>query len=86
MTTQSPTAFNFVKKPGIVQTRVDVNIRERAPTSAAPLIHTVKGGKKLQYQGWTSKGLSVTVNAHWYEDADGNHFLAGATERPTPRL
>lgn len=83
---QSPATFNFVKKPGIVQTCVDLNIREKAPTSAAPLVRTVKSGRKLPYQGWTSNGLTVNGNAHWYKDADGNYFWAGATAQPIPGL
>lgn len=83
---QSPATFNFVKKPGIVQTRVDLNIREKAPTSAAPLVRTIKGGRKLPYQGWTSNGLTVNGNAHRYKDADGNYFWAGATAQPIPGL
>ena len=83
---QSPATFNFVKKPGIVQTRVDLNIREKAPTSAAPLVRTVKSGRKLPYQGWTSNGLTVNGNAHRYKDADGNYFWAGATAQPIPGL
>jgi hypothetical protein len=78
--------FNFVKKRGIVKTRVDVNVREQAPTTSAPVVRTTKKGKRLQYQGWTSNGMTVNGNAHWYKDSDGNYFLDGATERPIPGL
>jgi N-acetylmuramoyl-L-alanine amidase len=83
---QHPDTFNFVKKPGIVKTCIDVNIRQQAPTTAAPVVRAVKNGKKLSYQGWTSNGLTVNGNAHWYKDSDGNYFWAGATERPIPGL
>jgi N-acetylmuramoyl-L-alanine amidase len=82
----NPATFNFVKKPGIVKTRMDVNIRQKAPTTAVPIVRTVKRGKKLRSQGWTSNGLTVNGNAHWYKDSHGNYFWAGATERPTPGL
>ena len=70
----------------IIKTRIDVNIRELAPTTTAPIVRTAKHGKKLSYQGWTSNGLTVNGNAHWYKDSDGNYFWAGATERPIPGL
>lgn len=83
---QDSSTFNFVKRPGIVKVRVDMNIRRQAPTTAAPVVRTVEGGKKLKYQGWTSNGLTVNGNAHWYKTSDGNYFWAGATERPIPGL
>lgn len=83
---QSSATFNFVKRPGIVKVRVDLNIRRLAPTIAAPVARTITRGKLLKYQGWTSNGLTVNGNAHWYKAADGNYFWAGATERPIPGL
>ncbi|NGZ02205.1 MAG: hypothetical protein CV090_04035 [Nitrospira sp. WS238] len=83
---QDSATFNFVKKPGIVKTRVDMNIRGQAPTTTVPVVRTIRRGKKLQYQGWTSNGLTVNGNAHWYKDSDDNYFWAGATERPIPGL
>ncbi|TKB93265.1 MAG: N-acetylmuramoyl-L-alanine amidase [Nitrospira sp.] len=81
-----PATFNFVKKLGSVKTRVDLNIRKQAPTTTAEVVRTVKSGKRLEYQGWTSNGLTVNGNAHWYKRSDGNYFWAGATERPIPGL
>ena len=83
---QNPASFNFVKQPGIVKTRVDMNIRQQAPTTAAPIARMVPRGRKLRHQGWTSNGLTVNGNAHWYKDSSGNYFWAGATDRPIPGL
>jgi hypothetical protein len=83
---QDSVTFNFVKKPGIVKVRVNMNIRRQAPTTTAPVVRTVKDGTKLKVQGWTSNGLTVNGNAHWYKASDGNYFWAGATERPIPGL
>ncbi|NJL16246.1 MAG: hypothetical protein HC938_02675 [Nitrospira sp.] len=63
-----------------------MNIRRQAPTTTVPVVRTITRGKKLQYQGWTSNGLTVNGNAHWYKTSDGNYFWAGATDRPIPGL
>ena len=40
----------------------------------------------LEYVGWTSNGMSVNGNPHWYRDEAGNYFWAGATTRPIPGI
>lgn len=83
---RNPITFNFIKKPGIVKARVDLNIRKLAPTTATAVIRTIKKGRKLKYRGWASNGMTVNGNAHWYKDSNGNYFWAGATEQPIPGL
>lgn len=83
---RDPATFNFIKKPGIVKARVAVNIRELAPTTATAVVRTIKKGRRLRYQGWTSNGMTVNGNAHWYKNSDDNFFWAGATDRPIPGL
>lgn len=69
-----------------MKARVDLNIRELVPTTATAVVRTIKKGWKLTYQGWTSNGMTVNGNVHWYRDSDDNYFWAGATERPIPGL
>jgi N-acetyl-anhydromuramyl-L-alanine amidase AmpD len=78
------TRYNFVKKTGAVEARVDLNIRRQAPITSAKVVRTAKPGETLQYQGWISNGLSVNGNAHWYKDLQDNYFWAGATAQPIP--
>lgn len=80
----TPAPYNFVKKAGKVRTRTSLNVRQGAPNPSAPKARTVKAGEELSYVGWTSNGFSVSSNAHWYKDADGNYFWAGGTETPIP--
>jgi len=82
----APEAYNFCGQPGSVRTRVDLNVRRAAPTTTVEVIRTVPTGTELSYEGWTSNGLSVNGNAHWYKEAAGNYFWAGGTERPIPGL
>ncbi|NGZ60003.1 MAG: hypothetical protein CV081_05815 [Nitrospira sp. LK265] len=83
---RDPVTFNFIKKSGILKARADLNIRELAPTTATAVVRTIKKGWKLTYQGWTSNGMTVNGNAHWYKDSDDNYFWAGATDQPIPGL
>jgi len=76
--------YNFHPASGTTHARTDLNIRTAAPTTAAPRKGTVGAGTALPYVGWTSNGLSVNGNSHWYRDANGDYFWAGATENPTP--
>lgn len=77
--------YNLIEQGGTVRARADLNIRRGAPTSLAPVVNTVSRDSVLAYVGWTSNGLSVHGNAHWYRREDGNFFWAGATDRPVPR-
>jgi N-acetylmuramoyl-L-alanine amidase len=76
--------YNFIEHAGTVRARVDLNIRIGAATTLAPVVKTVSRDSVLEYVGWTSNGLSVHGNAHWYKGDDGNFFWAGATDRPIP--
>lgn len=76
-------AYNFHASQGSVHAKSDLNIRKGAPTTEAGK-RTVKAGTRLDYVGWTSNGQSVNGNSHWYRDANGDYFWAGATDRPTP--
>jgi hypothetical protein len=78
--------YNFHPQGGTVRARTDLNVRKGAPTTAAPIKRTASAGSLLNYVGWTSNGLAVNGNSHWYRNADGDYFWAGATERPTPGL
>lgn len=78
--------FNLVKNAGSVKTRIALNVRKRSPTTAAQIVRTAQAGEVLIYQGWTSNGLAVNGNAHWYKDLQGNYFWAGATEQSVPGL
>jgi len=82
----SGTAANFVADPGVTTARTTLNIRLGAPTSAAEKVRTMAAGALLPFSGWTSSGQSVHGNAHWYRDADGNYFWAGATDQPVPGM
>jgi len=79
-----PASYNFVGQAGSVQARVDLNLRVGAPTALAPKARTVPGGSTLEYSGWTSNGLTVNGNAHWYRSTDGEFFWAGATTGLAP--
>ena len=79
-----PTSYNVVEQPGSVQARLDLNLRVGVPTTLAPIARTVPGGSTLQYAGWTSNGLTVNGNAHWYLSSTGEFFWAGATTGPVP--
>ena len=82
----SPDRFNFIDRSGSVRTRAGLNVRRGAPTTAAPVARTAVPNELLEYVGWTSNGLSVNGNPHWYRDASGNYFWAGATTRPIPGI
>jgi hypothetical protein len=76
--------YNLIQQAGTVRARVDLNIRRGAPTTLAPVANTAPRDSVLAYVSWTSNGLSVHGNAHWYRGDDGNFFWAGATDRPVP--
>jgi hypothetical protein len=76
--------YNFVPHVGTVRARTRLNVRRGAPTTGATTARTVDPGAVLPVVGWTSSGMSVNGNRHWYRDADGNWFWAGGTERPVP--
>lgn len=81
----SPDRFNFIPEAGQVRTRTGLNVR-RAPTTAADVVRKVAADKVLEHVGWTSNGMSVNGNPHWYRGPDGHYFWAGATTRPVPGL
>ena len=82
----SKSLYNHIPSQGSVRARVDLNIRKGAPSSAAPVVRTITKGTELSYTGWTSNGLNVHGNPHWYRDEEGDFFWAGATDEPVPRL
>lgn len=81
-----PDIYNFVPLSGSVRCRVDLNVRKGAPTSAVPVVRTLKKGTKIRYIGWTSNGLTVDGNPHWYRDREGNFFWAGGTDTHIPSV
>jgi len=80
----SPDRFNFIAQPGQVRTRTGLNVRRGAPTTAAPVLRAAPPNELLEFVGWTSNGMSVNGNPHWYRDENRNYFWAGATTRPVP--
>jgi hypothetical protein len=40
----------------------------------------------LSFVGWTSNGLTVSGNAHWYRTDADLYFWAGATTVPVPAM
>lgn len=76
--------YNFFEQLGIVTARVDLNLRREAPTTEAPVARIVPKGTSVRFLGWTSNGLTVNGNAHWYRTEDGNYVWAGATTHPVP--
>lgn len=78
--------YNFVRDSEETTAKVRLNVRKGAPTTEANIARTIPAGTALRYVGWTSNGLNVNGNAHWYKDKDGNYFWAGATERTIPGL
>jgi N-acetyl-anhydromuramyl-L-alanine amidase AmpD len=81
-----PARYNFVDDPGTASARVDLNLRRGAPTTDAPVARTVPAGREVSFAGWTSNGMTVNGNAHWYRDAAGDYFWAGGTTKPIPGL
>jgi len=79
-----PATYNFVAQPGTVRTRTDLNLRRGAPTIEAPVERTAKAGETLAYVGWTSNGLTVNANPHWYKTNNVLYFWSGATTQPVP--
>jgi N-acetylmuramoyl-L-alanine amidase len=79
----SPERFNFIPDAGSVRTRSGLNVR-RAPTTDAQVTRKVAAGVLLEHEGWTSNGMNVNGNPHWYRNDDGHFFWAGATTRPIP--
>jgi len=77
-------AYNFQPEVGSVKAKTDLNIRTGAPTTSAPKTRVAAAGSTLHYVGWTSNGMSVNGNSHWYRDANGDYFWAGATDQPMP--
>lgn len=82
----APATYNFMSQAGTVVTLSPLNLRQGAPTSVAPVQSTARRGDTLSYVGWTSNGLTVNGNAHWYKTATGLYFWAGATTEPAPGL
>jgi N-acetylmuramoyl-L-alanine amidase len=80
----SGTETNFVSSTGTVTAVRNLNIRTGAPSSLAAVERVAPAGSSLPYVGFTSNGDSVHGNAHWYRDAQGNYFWAGATSAPSP--
>lgn len=78
--------YNFIAQAGRVHARIELNVRRGAPTTAAPIARRAVANESLDYVGWTSNGLSVHGNAHWYRNGDGDYFWAGATSRPVPGI
>ncbi|MGH7505190.1 MAG: N-acetylmuramoyl-L-alanine amidase [Longimicrobiales bacterium] len=81
-----PDRYNLVEQSGTVTTRVDLNLRKSAPTTATTVVHTIPAGSAVEHTGWTSNGLAVNGNAHWYRDGTGDYFWAGGTDRPVPGI
>lgn len=81
-----PASYNFVAQPGTARTLANLNLRRGAPTTLAPVAATAAKGETLSYVGWTSNGLTVNGNPHWYKTSAGQFFWAGATARPVPGL
>jgi len=79
-------SYNLVAQSGNVRTLANLNLRRGAPTTSAPVAATAAKGDTLAYVGWTSNGLTVNGNAHWYQVGNGEWFWAGATTRPVPGI
>jgi len=82
----APSRYNFIAQRGQVRTRTGLNVRRGAPTTLAPVLRAAPANEVLDYVGWTSNGMSVNGNPHWYRDEDGNYFWSGATTRPIPGI
>jgi N-acetylmuramoyl-L-alanine amidase len=80
----APATYNFVSQAGAVVTRSPLNLRQGAPTTVAPVVATAQRGATLSFVGWTSNGLTVNGNAHWYRTDADLYFWAGATTVPVP--
>src|SRR5713101_3447319 len=80
----APATYNFVSQVGVVVTRSPLNLRQGAPTTLAPVVATAQLGATLSFVGWTSNGLTVNGNAHWYRTEADLYFWAGATRQPVP--
>ena len=80
----APERYNFIPEVGRVRTRSGLNVRRNAPTTAARVVRVAAPGELLDFVGWSSNGMSVNGNPHWYRDPNGDYFWAGATTRPIP--
>lgn len=78
--------YNFVSETGSVATVSPLNLRHGAPTTVAPVQAMAQRGETVSFVGWTSNGLTVHGNPHWYKTETDLYFWAGATTRPVPSL
>lgn len=79
-----PATYNFVSQQGTVTALSPLNLRQGAPTTLAPVQSTARRGDTLAFVGWTSNGLTVNGNAHWYKTEANLYFWAGATMASLP--
>ena len=79
-------SYNLVAQAGSVRTKTDLNLRKGAPSTLAAIAALIPANSTVAYKAWTSNGLSVHGNSHWYLDANGNFFWAGATDHPIPGI
>jgi len=61
----------------------NVNLRQGAPNTSAPVSRVILGGTEINIAGVVN-GQRVAGNSSWYVDGNGGFFWAGATDVPDP--
>lgn len=74
----TPPLLAFVDRPGVVTTKVKLNIRKGAPSTKAPIARTLSVGQSIEYVGWVTDGEPINGNARWYKRLDDEFFWSGS--------
>lgn len=69
--------LNLIAQAGTVRATHKLNIRKGEPSTQGPVVQLVPPGTALNYVGWIDNGESISGDAKWYKDANGNFFWAG---------
>jgi hypothetical protein len=64
---------------GTVTVARTLNIRQKAPSTAAAVVAQALADTQLTFAGWVTNGQPVNGNRKWYFDVNGNYFWSGAT-------
>jgi N-acetyl-anhydromuramyl-L-alanine amidase AmpD len=70
--------------PAEVTAISNLNVRAGLPHTTAPVRRVVTVGTVLPVAGFTAVGQTIGSNSFWYQDAAGDFFWAGNTDRPNP--
>ena len=77
-------AFTTIRAPMSVRILANVRLREKHPSTLAPVVGVLAANTSVRVAGFTNSGESVQQNSTWFQDFDGHYFWAGATDNPHP--